>query len=148
MELADLLKTAASMIQNNGDDTTAGLDENHIVNALNTLVGNGAGGLDLVKFVGGLSQNGLGEIVGSWLGNGENKAISMEQIMTLLGADNVATFASDLGLSKESAASALANVLPQVVDLATRGEGTIMDEMLANTGGSNGAMEMLSKMFR
>lgn len=148
MELADLLKTAASMIQNNGDDTTAGLDENHIVNALNTLVGNGAGGLDLVKFVGGLSQNGLGEIVGSWLGNGENKAISMEQITTLLGAENVATFASDLGLSKESAASALANVIPQVVDLATRGEGTIMDEMLANTGGSNGAMEMLSKMFR
>ncbi len=148
MELADLLKTAASMIQNNGDDTTAGLDENHIVNALNTLVGNGAGGLDLVKFVGGLSQNGLGEIVGSWLGNGENKAISMEQITTLLGAENMATFASDLGLSKESAASALANVIPQVVDLATRGEGTIMDEMLANTGGSNGAMEMLSKMFR
>lgn len=148
MELADLLKTAASMIQNNGDDTTAGLDENHIVNALNTLVGNGAGGLDLVKFVGGLSQNGLGEIVGSWLGNGENKAISMEQITTLLGAENVATFASDLGLSKESAARALANVIPQVVDLATRGEGTIMDEMLANTGGSNGAMEMLSKMFR
>ncbi len=148
MELADLLKTAASMIQNNGDDATAGLDENHIVNALNTLVGNGAGGLDLVKFVGGLSQNGLGEIVGSWLGNGENKAISMEQITTLLGAENMATFASDLGLSKESAASALANVIPQVVDLATRGEGTIMDEMLANTGGSNGAMEMLSKMFR
>ncbi|MDM5262833.1 YidB family protein [Sulfurovum sp. XTW-4] len=148
MELADLLKTAASMIQNNGDDTTAGLDENHIVNALNTLVGNGAGGLDLVKFVGGLSQNGLGEIVGSWLGNGENKAISMEQITTLLGAENVATFAYDLGLSKESSARALANVIPQVVDLATRGEGTIMDEMLANTGGSNGAMEMLSKMFR
>ncbi|EIF50903.1 YidB family protein [Sulfurovum sp. AR] len=148
MELADLLKTAASMIQKNGDDTTAGLDENHIVNALNTLVGNGAGGLDLVKFVGGLSQNGLGEIVGSWLGNGENKAISMEQITTLLGAENVATFASDLCLSKESAARALANVIPQVVDLATRGEGTIMDEMLANTGGSNGAMEMLSKMFR
>ena len=148
MELTDLFKVAASMIQSNGDDATAKLDVDDIANALNNLVGNGAGGLDLVKFVGGLSQNGLGEIVGSWLGNGENKAISMEQITTLLGAENVATFASDLGLSKESAARALANVIPQVVDLATRGEGTIMDEMLANTGGSNGAMEMLSKMFR
>ncbi len=148
MELADLLKTAASMIQNNGDDATAGLDESDIVNALNTLVGNGAGGLDLVKFVGGLSQNGLGEIVGSWLGNGENKAISTEQIMTLLGAENVAAFASDLGISQESAAKALSQTVPQVVDLATRGEGTIMDEMLSNTGGPNGAMEMLGKMFR
>ncbi len=148
MELIDLLKTAASMIQNNGDDTTAGLDVNDIVNALNNLVGNGAGGLDLVKFVGGLSQNGLGEIVGSWLGNGENKAISMEQITTLLGSENVATFASDLGLSQESATNALAQTVPQVVDLATRGEGSIMDEMLSNTRGPNGAMEMLGKMFR
>ncbi len=148
MELKDILKTAASIIQCNGDDATAGLDENDIVNALNTLVGNGAGGLDLVKFVGGLSQNGLGEIVGSWLGNGENRSISIEQITTLLGSENVASFALELGISQESAAAALADALPQVVDQATRGEGTIMDEMLANAGGPNGAMEMLGKMFR
>jgi uncharacterized protein YidB (DUF937 family) len=148
MELMDLLKVAASMIQGNGDEATTGLDVNDIANALNTLVGNGVGGLDLVKFVGGLSQNGLGEIVGSWLGNGENRSISIEQITTLLGAEKVEAFASELGLSQESAAGALANVIPQVVDLATRGEGTIMDEMLANVGGPNGAMEMLGKMFR
>ena len=148
MELKDVLKTAASIIQCNGDDATAGLDVNDIVNALNTLVGNGAGGLDLVKFVGGLSQNGLGEIVGSWLGNGENRSISIEQITTLLGSENVASFASELGISQESAAAALAEAVPQVVDQATRGEGTIMDEMLSNAGGPNGAMEMLGKMFR
>jgi uncharacterized protein YidB (DUF937 family) len=148
MELMDLLKVAASMIQGNGDEATTGLDVNDIANALNTLVGNGVGGLDLVKFVGGLSQNGLGEIVGSWLGNGENRSISIEQITTLLGVEKVESFASELGLSQESAAGALANVIPQVVDLATRGEGTIMDEMLANAGGPNGAMEMLGKMFR
>ena len=148
MELTDLFKVAASMIQNNGDDATAKLDVDDIANALNNLVGNGQGGLDLVKFVGGLSQNGLGEIVGSWLGNGENKSISIEQITTLLGSDNVAAFASELGLSQESAATALAEAVPQVVDQATRGEGTIMDEMLSNAGGTNGAMDMLGKMFR
>ena len=136
------------MIQSNGDDAIQGLDVDDIANALNTLVGNGSGGLDLVKFVGGLSQNGLGEIVGSWLGNGENKAISVEQITTLLGSDNVASFASELGISQESAAAALAEAVPQVVDQATRGEGTIMDEMLGQTGGPNGAMDMLGKMFR
>lgn len=148
MELMDLLKVAASIIQSNGDDATKGLDTDDIANALNTLVGNGQGGLDLVTFVSGLSQNGLGEIVGSWLGNGENKSISIEQVTTLLGSDKVASFASELGLSQESAAGALADALPQVVDKATAGEGTIMDEMLAQVGGPSGAMDMLGKMFR
>ena len=148
MELTDLFKAAASMIQSNGSDATSRLDVDDIANALNNLVGNGQGGLNLVTFVGGLSQNGLGEIVGSWLGNGENKSISIEQISTLLGSDKVATFASELGLSQESAAGALADALPQVVDQATRGEGTIMDEMLGQVGGPNGAMEMLGKIFR
>ncbi|GIT98350.1 YidB family protein [Sulfurovum sp. TSL1] len=148
MELTDLFKVAASMIQNNGDVATSGLDADDITNALNNLVGNGQGGLDLVKFVGGLSQNGLGEIVGSWLGNGENKTISTEQITTLLGSDKIAAFALELGISQECAANALAEAVPQVVDQATRGEGTIMDEMLANAGGPNGAMGMLGKMFR
>lgn len=148
MELMALLKLAASMIQKNGDDAISELKEEDIANALDHLAGNGQGGLNLVTFVGGLSKNGLGEIVGSWLGNGENKSISIEQITILLGSEKVADFASELGLSQESAAGALAETIPQIVDLATRGEGTIMDEMLANSGGPNGAMEMLGKMFR
>lgn len=148
MELMDLLKAGGALIQGNNDDATTGLDIDDIANALNNLVGNGQGNIDLVKFVGGLSQNGLGEIVGSWLGNGENKSISIEQITTLLGSDNVASFASELGISQESAAGALSDAIPQVVDKATAGEGTIMDEMLAQVGGPSGAMDMLGKMFR
>ncbi|HIQ47140.1 MAG TPA: DUF937 domain-containing protein [Sulfurovum sp.] len=148
MEIMDLLKMGASMIEGNSNDATTGLDIDEIANALNGLVGNGDGGLNLVTFVSGLSENGLGEIVGSWLGNGENKAISIEQITTLLGSDKVAAFASQLGLSEESAAGALAEVVPEVVDKATSGEGSIMDEMLSNVGGPQGAMEMLGKMFR
>jgi len=148
MALMELLKAAASMIQKNGDDATSKLNEADIAQALDHLVGDGQGGLNLVTFVGRLSQNGLGEIVGSWLGNGENISISIEQITTLLGSEKVAAFASELGLSQESAVGALANVMPQVVDLATRGESTIMDEMLSNAGGPKAAMEMLGKMFR
>ncbi len=148
MELMDLLKVGASMIQGNSDDATTGLDVDDIANALSKLIGNGEGGLDLGALVGGLSQNGLGEIVGSWLGNGENKSISSDQITELLGSDKISEFASQLGLSDESAKSALTDSLPQVVDQATSGEGTIMDEMLAQVGGPQGAMDMLSKMFR
>ena len=144
----DLLKVGASLIQSNSDDATTGLDTDDIANALNALVGNGAGGLNLGALVGGLSQNGLGEIVGSWLGNGENRSISTDQLTELLGSDKVSEFASQLGLSEESAKGALVDSLPQVVDQATSGEGTIMDEMLAQVGGPQGAMDMLSKMFR
>jgi uncharacterized protein YidB (DUF937 family) len=148
MDLMDLLKVGASLIQGNSDDATTGLDTDDIANALNALVGNGAGGLNLGALVGGLSQNGLGEIVGSWLGNGENKSISSDQLTVLLGSDKISEFASQLGLSEESAKGALVDSLPQVVDQATSGEGTIMDEMLAQVGGPQGAMDMLSKMFR
>jgi len=148
MDLMDLLKVGGALIQGNSDDATTGLDVGDIANALGKLIGNGEGGLDLGALVGGLSQNGLGEIVGSWLGNGENKSISMDQITDLLGSDKISAFASQLGLSEESAKGALADALPQVVDQATSGEGTIMDEMLGQVGGPQGAMDMLSKMFR
>lgn len=148
MELMDLLKMGASMIQGNSDDTTTGIDTDTITDALSGLIGNGEGGLDLGALVGGLSQNGLGEIVGSWLGNGENASISMDQITDLLGSDKISEFASSLGISEESAKGALADSLPQVVDQATAGEGSIMDEMLAQVGGPSGAMDMLGKMFR
>jgi len=148
MDLMELFKVGASLIQGNSDDATTELDGGDISNALSKLIGNSEGGLDLAALVGGLSQNGLGEIVGSWLGNGENKSISTDQISDLLGSDKVSEFASQLGLSEESAKSALADSLPQVVDQATAGEGTVMDEMLAQVGGPQGAMDMLSKMFR
>ena len=145
MNLMDLLKVGGALIQGNSDDATTGLDVDDIATALSELIGNGQGGLDLAALVGGLSQNGLGEIVGSWLGNGENKSISIEQITNLLGSDKISAFASQLGLSQESAAGALADALPQVVDQATSGGNSIIDEMM---GGSSGSMEMLSKMFR
>jgi uncharacterized protein YidB (DUF937 family) len=147
MDFTELLRMGGELIQGNSDDATTGLDLGDIANALSSLVQNKEGGLDLSTFVSGLSENGLGEIVGSWLGNGENKAISLDQIMDLLGSEKVSEFASQLGLSQESAAQALADALPQVVDTATSGENSIIDQMLGQSGGAEGAMNMLGKMF-
>ncbi len=148
MDLMDLLKVGGSLIQGNSDDATTGLDVGDIAGALGGLLGNSEGGLDLGSLVSGLSENGLGEIVGSWLGNGENAAISGDQITDLLGSDKISEFASSLGLSVDSAKGALADALPQVVDQATQGDGNIMEDMLAQVGGAGGAMDMLGKMFR
>ena len=148
MDLMDLLQTGASLIQGNSDDATTGLDSSAITSALGGLLGGSEGGLDLSSLVSGLGENGLGEIVGSWLGNGENAAISPDQVTDLLGSDKISEFASNLGISLDSAKGALADALPQVVDQATSGEGGIMDDMLAQVGGAGGAMEMLGKMFK
>jgi uncharacterized protein YidB (DUF937 family) len=147
MDLMDLLKVGGSLIQGNSDDATTGLDVGDIAGALGGLLGNSEGGLDLSSLVGGLASNGLGDIVGSWMGNGENASISMDQITDLLGSDKISEFASNLGLSEESAKGALADALPQVIDQATSGEGGMLDDMLAQVGGPKGAMDMLGKMF-
>jgi len=150
MDFNDLLKMGASAIQGNSDDATTGLDTDAITGALGNLLGGGEDGqgLDLSSLVSGLSENGLGGIVGSWLGSGENEAISMDSITDLLGGDKVSEFASSLGLSEDSAKGALADMLPSVVDKATEGEGSIVEDMLSQIGGAEGAMGMLGKMFK
>jgi len=145
MELMDLFKMGASLIEGNKDGATSGLNMDEISSALSGVVSNSDGTLDLSSIVGKLSENGLGEIVGSWLGQGENREISSDQVNELLGEDKVSSFANELGLSLESAKQALADALPQVVDRATAGENSIVDQMLS---GNSNPMEMFSKMFR
>jgi uncharacterized protein YidB (DUF937 family) len=149
VDLTELLKMGASMIESNSDSATTGLDLGSVGDALGKLLGGGVdGGLDLSQLVSGLSENGLAGVVGSWLGSGENESISMDSISDLLGSDKISEFANSLGLSEDSAKGALADALPNIVDKATSGEGSILDEMLSNVGGVNGAMDMLGKMFR
>jgi len=148
MDITTLLEQGATLIQGNSDEATSHLETSSIVDALMNLLGDGQGGLDLSTFVSGLSGGGLGAIASSWLGNGENAPISAEEVTTLFGTEKIASFASSLGLSQESASGALSDSLPQVIDAFTSGEGSIIDEMLDKVGGPSGAMDMLSKMFR
>ena len=146
MDLTELAKMGASLIEGNSDSATTGLDLTKVAGALQALVANKEGGIDLGALLGGLSSEGnVGEILNSWLGNGENQAIAPEQVSELVGEDKVADFAKELGLNMESAKGALSDVLPQIVDQATRGDNSIVEEMM---GGSGNTMEMLSKMFR
>ncbi len=148
MELADILKMGASLIQENSDSSTSSLDGDDLSSALGNLLSNGEGGLDLGSLVSNFSSNGLSDVVGSWLGSGENEAISSDQITDLFSSEQIAEFASQLGLSTESATSAIADALPNVIDSATTGEDSIVETMLEKVGGVDGAMNMLGKIFR
>ncbi len=148
MDLGDLLQLGTHLIQNNRDDATTHLDGSTITNALGEIFGND-GQFDLGSIVSTLAgsgnSNGLMDIVGSWVGSGNNAPIDAEQISELLGSDKVAAFAQSLGLGTDSAKQALADALPAMVDRATPGEGGL-DDLLASFGGS-GLMGMVGKLF-
>jgi uncharacterized protein YidB (DUF937 family) len=79
--------------------------------------GTGPGGLG--DLVGKFTQAGMGDVIGSWIGHGQNAPISGDQLGQVLGADTIGALAAQLGLSHGEAASQLSQVLPQVVDHLT-----------------------------
>jgi len=115
----DILEQGASMLKEKlGIDADLG----KISESLRRLLGDAAGKLDLSGLVAKMTaaSGGLKDIVGSWLGGGENAGSSADQIANLLGGDKVSQFAGSLGVQAEAAMNALADVLPKLVDKASR----------------------------
>jgi uncharacterized protein YidB (DUF937 family) len=75
------------------------------------------GGLEgvLEKF----NQAGLGNLVASWVGKGENMPISPNQITEVLGGTTIADMAAKFGLTPEMLSAQIAEHLPNVVDKMT-----------------------------
>lgn len=66
-------------------------------------------------------QAGLGDVINSWIGQGENLPISAEQITQVLGSGTVGNIASQLGIDPAQASSQLAQVLPGLINTLTPG---------------------------
>jgi len=84
--------------------------------------GGTAGGLG--GLIGALTQGGLGNVAGSWVGMGENQPVSAEQIQSALGNDSgglLAQLAQQAGLSNGETAGQLSQILPGLVDKLTPG---------------------------
>ena len=64
-------------------------------------------------------QGGLGDIVNSWVANGQNLPVSGEQVESVLGGSALQDLAAQLGVSPQQASSSLADVLPQLIDQMT-----------------------------
>jgi uncharacterized protein YidB (DUF937 family) len=74
----------------------------------------GIGGL-VEKF----QQAGMGDVVSSWIGKGENLPISPEQLQSVLGSEAVSNMAQKMGLNPDDALGQLSNLLPGLVDKLT-----------------------------
>jgi uncharacterized protein YidB (DUF937 family) len=62
---------------------------------------------------------GLSEQVASWVGMGENIAVSPEQVSSVMGKGAIADIADKFGLSPEVLSAQIAQYLPTVVDKLT-----------------------------
>ena len=66
-----------------------------------------------------LTTSGLADQAQSWVGTGENKPVSGEQIAVALPDDTLRTVAEQNGVSPEQAADQIARTLPRTVDKLT-----------------------------
>lgn len=73
----------------------------------------------LQRIFGRLQAQGQGGKADSWVGTGANEPIDGAAIREALDDDELERVASQLGVSKDEAAEAVASVLPDVVDQAT-----------------------------
>lgn len=146
MDMGDLIKMGATMfIQSKlSGDNGSGLDLSSLTSALSGLAGGNSsgGGLDIGSILGNMQSGGMADLAASWLGDGDNKDISSDQVTNIFGSDKISDFASKLGLSEDEAVGGLRDALPQMVDKASNG-GSILDSI----GGIEGALGMASKIF-
>jgi uncharacterized protein YidB (DUF937 family) len=77
----------------------------------------GSGGLaDLMSAFG---TSGLDDILSSWIGNGANKEISIDQLTQVLGNTTLSQFAEKAGIDSSEAGSVLAGLLPELINQLT-----------------------------
>lgn len=113
MSLFDTINNALGANEAHAGLVTAAME------ALGGSSGSGLGGL-----VEAFQAKGLGDVVASWIGTGQNLPVSAEQIQSVLGSGLVQQLAARVGLPPEAATALLAQILPQAVDRLTP-EGTV-----------------------
>lgn len=97
------------------------------------------------------TQAGHGDAASSWVGMGQNMAISGDQIQKVLGSDQVKALAAKLGVDPAQASTFLAEYLPKVVDKLTpggkidptadhqQGLASLLPSLLQSLGGGGGS---------
>lgn len=128
-----------SKLGNSGDQ----LDTGGVVSALKNLLPTQGEDLDLGALIAQFTSGGsdLAGLASSWLGGGENAALSPSTLLSVLGNDQVTQFAETLGLGQDTATDGLAKMIPELIDSNSEG-GDLL-------GGAAGEMAkgLLGKLF-
>ncbi len=90
---------------------------NPMASTIMQMINNQPGGLSGV--VQQFHDKGLGSLVSSWVGTGQNLPISADQLQHVLGSEQVKELAAKAGVSPDVASSHLAQLLPMLIDKLT-----------------------------
>ncbi|MFF3732568.1 YidB family protein [Streptomyces sp. NPDC002476] len=90
-----------------------------LLGALGTSQSDAGGGGALEGLIGRLAESGLLEQAQSWVGTGENQAVSGAQIARALPDETLRQVAEQTGVTTEQAADEIARSLPTAVDRLT-----------------------------
>jgi uncharacterized protein YidB (DUF937 family) len=108
-----LFDSLLSSVLGGGDKTQM------LTNLASSLITNHSSGQGLGGLVQQFENAGLGSVVQSWVGTGENHVISAGQIQQVLGSGFIQQFAQQHGIDTGTAASTIAQLLPQLVNHVT-----------------------------
>jgi uncharacterized protein YidB (DUF937 family) len=109
-----ILDTLSSVVEKHPDLSAE--QHNTLLQKALEMFGNSGG---LSNLVSNADSQGLGHIVGSWIGTGSNQPVSADQVQKLVGQDRISRFANQAGISSGVAGAALTRILPVLVDRLT-----------------------------
>jgi uncharacterized protein YidB (DUF937 family) len=121
-----LINIVAGMLANQGGGGAAG----------------GSGGLG--GLVEQFQRNGMGDVMNSWVGKGENLPIAPDQLGNVLGGDLLGKLTQQTGMGQSDLLGQLSQLLPQMVDKATP-EGAIPSGGLGDIGAILGKLGGLGR---
>lgn len=108
--LDEMASKAVNSVMGNANNPIA----SHIMEAVNQQPGG------LTGVIQHFHDNGLGSVVNSWVGTGQNLPISAEQIQSVLGSSGmVQQLCAKAGIAPQEASSHLAQYLPAIIDKLT-----------------------------
>ena len=136
----DIMKLGSELLKNKLGGGTVNAEA--LQSAFSSLLGGSDGKIDFNGLVEKLKSSDLAETVQSWLGDGDNHPISIEQIRELVGSEKLGQMASKLGCDENAILEGLKDAIPQMIDKASRG-GKLLDSL----GGLGGVADMAKKFF-
>jgi uncharacterized protein YidB (DUF937 family) len=138
-----LASILGAVLGGGGQQGGGGLNS-QLINAAIGMLGNDGGHGGLGGLAAKFQQAGLGDAMNSWVGTGENAAVSGDQVSSALGQDTISDLASKLGMSHGDAAGQLSQILPGLINhLTPNGQAPA-----GGLGNAGDLMGMLSKMMQ
>lgn len=139
--LSNILGSVASSILNNGNN-----NQSVAIQLIQVLLQSQGGIEGIIKR---FQESGLEEILKSWISTDEkNQPISANQVVEVVGQENMSQAAQKVGVSEWDASNLLAEYLPKMVDMLTpNGQLPDLNNLNVNDLMAQAAKGMLGKLF-